>query len=846
MPSTYKTPGVYIEEVSKFPPSVAPVATAIPAFIGYTEMAEKNGESLLNKPTKIDSLVEFEQYFGEAPERKIIARIDENNQFLKAEVQANSRRYFLYDSLRLFYANGGGECYIVSVGSYGNAIGLGDITDPITNPGIMVGLMALEKFDEPTLILCPDAALLDGIGLYTFQQQALKQCADLQDRFLIADLLDNDETVNGETFDDRVADFRTRIGINHLKYGAAYAPYLITSLNPFLTYRDILFAKESTTNPDANSSRALLQSLTTDPALTQLIYDIQNAVDAVNSMEGLTDSIPDDSGTTISENLKALYNEFKTDWDQTSPVLELYSDFSSTLQALYVKIREILDELYGFRFNLPNVLNAISVPSGSSSVDFKLRTDIEDIAGDTVGSITALITSHRIIADAALSNSVIELLPTGTASGVPPTTPLDRALSMFGYNNINEVPINVNVAAEYSIVHVVNTVLQASIINEIITPAADAAAVLAGLEALSLSSQQVSDRLSSAKSAAASTAAEVLAEIPLTDINGTTASAFVSRFNLGLADDTAPDSKDAVPSSIPASVFSAINKALNDIIIFTRSLQGTDKGPINDFVASLIATAGDEVRVNVLTAGNIGLSYGNEILTFFNSIQSAARTYESTFDGSLKEAFGLYKTLLNRSAQEIMVLPPSGAIAGIYTAVDGARGVWKAPANVSLSSVIAPKVNINAKDQEALNVDVNAGKSINAIRNFTGKGVLVWGARTLAGNDNEWRYVSVRRFFNFAEESIKKATEQFVFEPNDANTWVRVKAMIENFLILQWRAGALAGAKPEQAFFVKVGLGETMTSIDILEGRMIVEIGMAVVRPAEFIILRFSHKMQEA
>ena len=96
------------------------------------------------------------------------------------------------------------------------------------------------------------------------------------------------------------------------------------------------------------------------------------------------------------------------------------------------------------------------------------------------------------------------------------------------------------------------------------------------------------------------------------------------------------------------------------------------------------------------------------------------------------------------------------------------------------------------------------------------------------------------------EESVKKASEPFVFEPNDANTWVKVRAMIENFLILQWRAGALAGAKPEHAFNVQVGLGQTMTPQDILEGRMIVEIGMAVVRPAEFIILRFSHKMQES
>jgi phage tail sheath protein FI len=96
------------------------------------------------------------------------------------------------------------------------------------------------------------------------------------------------------------------------------------------------------------------------------------------------------------------------------------------------------------------------------------------------------------------------------------------------------------------------------------------------------------------------------------------------------------------------------------------------------------------------------------------------------------------------------------------------------------------------------------------------------------------------------EESTKKATEQFVFEPNDGSTWAKVRGMIENFLILQWRAGALQGAVPEDAFFVKVGLGETMTALDILEGRMIVEIGMAVVRPAEFIILKFSHKMVES
>ena len=191
-----------------------------------------------------------------------------------------------------------------------------------------------------------------------------------------------------------------------------------------------------------------------------------------------------------------------------------------------------------------------------------------------------------------------------------------------------------------------------------------------------------------------------------------------------------------------------------------------------------------------------------------------------------------------------MLLPASSAVVGKYAETDNTRGVWKAPANVGIDYAIRPEKLVSNKEQESLNVDTQAGKSINVIRSFTGRGpAIIWGARTLAGNDNEWRYISVRRFFNMVEESTKNATEQFVFEPNDSNTWIRVKSMIENYLSQQWKAGALMGATPREAYFVKVGLGETMTELDVWEGRMIVEIGMAVVRPAEFIILRFMHKM---
>ncbi len=210
-----------------------------------------------------------------------------------------------------------------------------------------------------------------------------------------------------------------------------------------------------------------------------------------------------------------------------------------------------------------------------------------------------------------------------------------------------------------------------------------------------------------------------------------------------------------------------------------------------------------------------------------------------------KQGFNnLYFMALNGIADYSMLLPASPAVVGVYATVDDTRGVWKAPANVGLSNTIKPEISITKNDQETLNVDAQDGKSINVIRSFPGRGAaIIWGARTLLGNDNEWRYISVRRFFIMAEQSVKNASEQFVFEPNDENTWIRVKSMIQNYLTQQWKAGALMGASVKEAFFVHVGLGQTMTEVDVFEGRMIITIGMAVVRPAEFIVLQFMHKM---
>ena len=219
--------------------------------------------------------------------------------------------------------------------------------------------------------------------------------------------------------------------------------------------------------------------------------------------------------------------------------------------------------------------------------------------------------------------------------------------------------------------------------------------------------------------------------------------------------------------------------------------------------------------------------------------------YQDAKEQTLKPFVPYYEEYEKDFADMASIVPPSGAIAGIYAQNDNFSGVWKAPANMSIASIRGVSRLINNQLQDGMNVH-STGKSVNAIRAFSGKGILVWGARTLKGNDNEWRYIPVRRLFNYVEESVQESTEWAVFAPNTQNTWTKIKCQIENFLTNIWRAGGLAGATPEQAFYVNCGLNVTMDAQDILEGRLIVEIGMAAVRPAEFIILRFSHKLQES
>jgi len=201
--------------------------------------------------------------------------------------------------------------------------------------------------------------------------------------------------------------------------------------------------------------------------------------------------------------------------------------------------------------------------------------------------------------------------------------------------------------------------------------------------------------------------------------------------------------------------------------------------------------------------------------------------------------------ILSEVSEMLNVLPPSPAMAGAYTMVDNQASVAQSPANISLGSVIAPVVNINNDNQEELNLPLN-GKAVNAIRTFQGKGVLVWGARTLEGNSKDYRYISVRRTMTFLEQSIKAAAEAFVFAPNNATTWSTLRATVSSFLSNQWQSGLLAGQSADDAFSVDIGLGATMTPNDILDGILKMTVKVAITRPAEFIVITFEQQQQKS
>ncbi|MBP5455178.1 MAG: phage tail sheath family protein [Paludibacteraceae bacterium] len=631
----YKTPGVYVEEISKFPPSVAGVATAIPAFIGFTAKCPKDRDgNPIKQPIKVTSMVDYENKFGGAPTLQIENDVLKNNEFV------------MYDSMRLFYDNGGGVCYVSSIGQYkeGKEFCTEDLSKNIST--YKNAVKPLEKVDEVTLLLFPDAALiLDEKDLAALHQEALKHCGEMGDRFAILDVkdLEDDNDKLGKTLEK----FRGGVGTNYLCYGAAYYPYLKTTYPKEISFQQL---KEQ-------NSR-----------IKTYIAEIKN-----------------------------------------------------------------------------NESNALKKPFTESIKQYENTVDYSNVIGNVKTAIT-----EELGKIAEISNFTVVVDADGKEA--------------LRYN------------------------------NESVEDGKE-------LGYASKAYQEISDKKKS----------------------GLTLKAAVDFVNSDYS--TKITSLKSMLEDIDSYVVAEGVLKCDDMVV----TQGDGTTDLEKMLLTEIANTTDSIKNKEKEKEIISKALIRQIDQY-----------------AVSKGLDSYSDILADYQDRAQIITPSAAIAGIYAMVDANKGVWQAPANVSVSAVSDVMEYLSDRDQDDMNVDVNAGKSVNAIRSFSGKGIIVWGARTLDGNSNEWRYVPVRRLFNYIEESVQKSTNWAVFQPNDANTWVKVRCQIENFLSNLWRDGALAGSTPDKAFYVRVGLDETMTAQDILEGKMIVEIGLAAVRPAEFIILKFSHKLQEA
>jgi len=709
MASSYKTPGVYVEEISKLPPSVAEVDTAIPAFVGYTEKAKRYVDNDLHKvPTRIKSLLDYETYFGKGPAyTSIHVQLTAQNIADNDKTTVSNSIYNLYESLRLFFDNGGGVCYICSAGLYSAGDSVALRATALTN-----ALAEVKKFDEPTLLLFPDAVNLITAGVVDWdklagiQQAALKQCGDLGDRFAILDIPDESNTNAIEEADK----FRSKIGMNNLKYGAAYTPFLKTIYDKEFRLRDIM----------------------------KNLFDSANVSIALKSL--FSDADKDAAGNFIKPKL----DEFQKLYTDSSAINARLSLFSGKLVTDTFNSSN-LDATYQTYLNQFN--GAAAGAAGDPARLLALKGAFEFIFAN-YAQLEGLVNAHAANTD--------DTNNPGPVAGKPIRTAV-----------------------------ITNNALKASI---------------AGLLGSNLK-----------------TSLQTLRNLDH------------EAYRIGVPDISNTAGDKPVVGALP-DMYSII----------------TDPSWVPGAAADTAMIAGADITIK-------GTSVFSQLATIFQTVKSglnsaisiAAATEEAT-EKALIPDLPMYNSFVRVLNSKVNTLPPSGAIAGVYATVDRERGVWKAPANVTINSVSDVSQAIDDSDQESLNIDANAGKSVNAIRAFYGKGIMVWGSRTLAGNDNEWRYVPVRRLFNFVEESCKKSTSWSVFEPNDANTWARIRSQVDNFLNNMWKAGALAGAKPDHAYYVNCGLGITMSAQDILEGRLIVEIGMAAVRPAEFVILKFSHKLQQS
>lgn len=655
MPTAYKTPGVYLVEKDAFPGSVVEVATAVPAFIGYTEKTEYNKNSLIYKPVRITSFAEYLNIFGGAPSVRYTYKKDKSND-AKAVLSAKPA-FRLYDSVRIFFQNGGTTCYICSVGGYDKGI---------DQKMLSGGITPFEKEQEPTLMIIPDAVSLDGVDkCANVHKDLLAHCKKMQNRFTILDVFDGFKERN--SFNDCVKDFRDNVGTDYLNYGASYYPWVKTNV---VSSNEVSF---TIIEPETNACAPY----------KQLADDLKVTVLPELSV------LPDPSVLTqayCKELNDAKLKDFPTD---LFPI-KLGKDYADDLTKL----------------------KAVAVPEDQANKE-KIEVELSNLCSN--------LQKLQDNKDYAVVDSDYQNLISAGLDGFPE----------------NLFPIK----------------LEDDYID-----------ILASLKKV---------------------------KVPEAD----------------------PENPDDVKAK------AKIKDELTNLCSCLQKLQD-NKDYFNN---------------------------NKDLIKIFDRLSSFNMTNDDPTDmhNQLMAVCPAYVEMVSQMLDELNLMAPSAAMAGVYARVDNSNGVWKAPANVSINGVVSTAVNMTNEEQEDLNVPLN-GKAVNAIRYFIGDGIKVWGARTLNGNSLDWRYINVRRTIIMLEESIKQACKAYVFENNTATTWLTMKNMIDNFLNGIWRRGGLAGQTPEDAYEVHVGLGDTMTAEDILEGYLRITVKVALIRPAEFIELTFQQLQQKS
>lgn len=278
---------------------------------------------------------------------------------------------------------------------------------------------------------------------------------------------------------------------------------------------------------------------------------------------------------------------------------------------------------------------------------------------------------------------------------------------------------------------------------------------------------------------------------------------------------------------------------------------GVDRGPgkrtgiqsfIDNDIVSIMAIPGvtdPNVQLSLVAhCENLGSRFAVLDIPRDKTKVADVMTHRNIFDSNYAAMYNPWLQVFDPLDKRNIFIPPSGSVIGIYSRSDNTRGVHKAPANEVVRGAVGLDCQYNKGEQDILNP-----QGVNLIRYFAGQGIRVWGARTASSN-GLWKYINVRRLFIFLEESIKNGTNWVVFEPNDEQLWARVQRTIDAFLTRVWRDGALMGSSPSEAFYINIGRS-TMTQDDIDNGRLICVIGVAPVKPAEFVIFRITQKTRE-